>query len=102
MNRANEQELLDFCARQKESFSSKQWQDFSLVKKNELAAAALFLAGSDWYGHRNELLDLVDHLFPGRKGGFAQLEHDAAMDCGRFSNMLKARLNHEQSLSRTR
>lgn len=55
MDRAGEAELMDFCAKQRTYFSADQWNTFDAVTKAELAAAVLFLAGVDWYGHRNAL-----------------------------------------------
>jgi hypothetical protein len=101
MDRVAEMELLDFCAKQKARFSVQRWHEFGSVKNSELAAAALFLAGVDWYGHKDDLLDVAEHLHPGYVGKFSQLAKESAMDCSRFSNMLKARLAHnDKSLSR--
>lgn len=101
MNRVAEMALLDFCVRQKSRFQPQQWHEFAAVANHELAAAALFLAGVDWYGHRDALVAVAEHLQPGSVGRFSQLAKASAMDCGRFSSMLKARLvHHDKSLPR--
>jgi len=100
MDRASETALLNFCVKQKDGFAAQKWHEFGAVKNDELAAVALFLAGVDWYGHREELLEVAEHLRPGYVGKFSQLAKESAMDCSRFSNMLKMRLIHnDKSLS---
>ncbi|MBI4984190.1 MAG: hypothetical protein HZC24_02280 [Rhodocyclales bacterium] len=92
MDRLAESSLLDFCVKQREAFSAEKWRDFDSVSKRELAATALFLAGSGWYGHRSELLDVAHLLLPTKKESFGSLSRDVNMDCSRFSSMLKARI----------
>ena len=67
MTREAESQLLDFCVQQRETFSLAEWLRFRPVKKEVLATAALFLSGVDWYGHREQLLDVTDRT----TGGFA-------------------------------
>jgi len=100
MNRIAESELLDFCARQHESFHADAWQKFDRVSPLEMATVALFLAGASWYGHRQSLVSLAERLVPDSNGHFAQLAKQASFDCNRFSGLLKARLRHEQAVSR--
>lgn len=102
MDRVAEAALLDFCAKQKTEFSAQRWHEFEAVENTELAAAALFLAGVDWYGHKEELIAVTEHLRPGYVGKFSQLAKESAFDCSRFSSMLKVRLTrYDKSLSRT-
>lgn len=87
MNRESEAALLEFCAQQRGDFSAAAWLAYSGLPHDELAAAALFLAGVEWFGHRRELVDVAAQLVPG--AGFADLARRTAFDCSRFSNLLR-------------
>jgi hypothetical protein len=94
MNRESEARLLEFCVRQQQDFEPAAWAAFDAVSREELACAALFLAGVDWYGREEELARAAERLAPGSRGHAAGLMRDASFDCGRFSNMLRRELNH--------
>lgn len=87
MNRESEAALLEFCAHQRGDFSTAAWLAYPGLPHDELAAAALFLAGVEWFGHRTELLDVAEHLSPGAR--FGDLARRTAFDCSRFSNLLR-------------
>ena len=97
MTREAESQLLDFCVQQRETFSLGEWLRFRPVKKDVLATAALFLSGVDWYGHREQLLDVAGQLQEGCVGKFPEMAKRTDFSCGRFSNMLRARLRHERT-----
>jgi hypothetical protein len=97
MNRQGEQELLDFCAAQRIDFSADQWKTFSAVTRQELAAAALFLAGTEWYGHRKELIEIGEHLAPGYYGRLSVLIDETRFDLSRFNTRIKRDLGHPSS-----
>ena len=58
-----------------------------------LAAAALFLAGVDWYGHRRDLLEIASILSPGSPGNLGNLVARTGFDLSRFSNHLRRLLD---------
>ncbi len=98
MNRESEEQLLALGAAQAKHFDVHEWQDLAAkgpVLKDEVAAAALFLAGGYWYGHEDELFQVADSLAPGCRGHFAALSKKVHFDCSRFNSMLKARIRHE-------
>jgi len=88
MNRATESHLLDFCVRQRTAFHTVEWLHIKLLDRNEVATTALFLAGVDWYGHRQELFSVAEALHAGCTGHFARLAVATGFDCGRFSGRL--------------
>jgi hypothetical protein len=97
MTREAESQLLDFCVQQRETFSSPDWLCFRSVKNEVLATAALFLAAVDWYGHREPLLALAEQLQKGCVGKLPEMVKRTGFSCGRFSNMMRARLRHEHA-----
>jgi len=97
MKREAESQLLDFCVQQREAFSPLEWLRFAPLSKEELATAALFLAGVDWYGHREQLLEVAGQLHEGRVEKFPELARRTDFSCSRFSSMLRARLRHERA-----
>ncbi len=101
MNRESESQLIDFCAQQHSVFDAAQWLSFPLVEKDELAAAALFLAGCDWYTDQwRPLVQVAEQLHPGAVSQTDQLYRSTAFDHGRFANMLRRELeDHAQSAS---
>jgi hypothetical protein len=94
MNRETEARLLEFAARQHRSFVAGEWLDFDHPEIDELAAAALFLAGVDWYGHRRELLEIASIISPGSPGNLGNLVARTGFDLSRFSNHLRRLLDH--------
>lgn len=97
MTREAESQLLDFCVQQRETFSPLDWLRFRSVNSDVLATTALFLAGVDWYGHREQLLDVAGQLQEGCVGQLPEMAKRTDFSCGRFSNMLRARLKHERA-----
>ena len=97
MTREAEEQFFDFCIRQRGRFSADEWLGFEVVEKRELAAAALLLAGGDWYGHDEALHAVANVLQPG--AAFPELVRSTRFDCPRFVNMLKTRLRHEQAVA---
>jgi hypothetical protein len=98
MNRTNEEQLLALATAQREHFDEEAWLELAeagRVARDEVAAAALFLAEGHWYGHENELFRVAATLAPGSVGHFAQQAKLVQFDCTRFDIMLKARLRHE-------
>lgn len=89
MKREPESLLLDFCVRQRRSFSTAAWARFEAVGPLEKAVAARFLAGVEWYGHREGLAHFADTLTTQK---FAELSAATNFDPGRFGGLLKARL----------
>jgi hypothetical protein len=96
MNRESEARLVGFCVEQHGRFDAGAWARFSAVGAAELAAAARYLAGVDWYGHRAALGDVAAELSPLR---FAELAHATGFDASRFSGLLKAHLRQAERLS---
>ncbi|TDU63098.1 hypothetical protein EI77_04520 [Prosthecobacter fusiformis] len=94
MTRDSEASLLDFCARQKSAFQESSWLDSRLVSAEEMATVCLFLAGVDWYGHKQSLIRLAQSFLPSPLPSFESLVQSVHFDCLRFSNMLKRRLLH--------
>lgn len=92
MNRESEASLLDFCAYQKGAFQESAWLDSQFVSREEMATVCLFLAGVDWYGHKQSLLRLTQNFVPGSIPSFESLVGSVRFDCLRFSSMLKRRL----------
>lgn len=91
MNRTTEAELLDFCARQHAAFDSRAWVRDDAGERADLVCAAFLLASSPWYGHRDELLDIVEALHPRGASAFPEILGDRDFDCARFHNTLRAR-----------
>jgi hypothetical protein len=99
MKREAESQFLEFCVRQREAFSPQDWLSFAALPKDELAAAALFLGGVDWFGHQRELLAVASDLHGVGMEQFSDLVMRTDFSCSRFSSMLKARLRHEHANS---
>lgn len=99
MNRVTEARLLQFCAGQRERFDAAQWLACPHPDVEEFTAAALFLAGVDWYGHRTELLHMAEQLAPGSTGHLSTLVSRTGFDLSRFSNMLRRLLDHAPAAS---
>lgn len=103
MNRITESHLIDFCVEQKKSFNPQLWIEYRQASRHttsdELVACALFLAGADWYGHKEKLLVVAENLKAGCIGNFGLMVKTTGFDCGRFSGLLKARLRHESCIS---
>lgn len=94
MTRESESELLSFCAAQRGDFHADAWTRFDRVEKREVAAVCLFLAGVDWFGHRQQLATIGHSLLGCANTTFAQLVSLLSFDCARFSNLLKRRIGH--------
>jgi hypothetical protein len=99
MTREAEEQLFDFCVRQREHFSPSEWLCFGWVPKDVLGTTALFLAGTAWYGHHDALLRVARQLAGVGLESFPDLVKRTKFDCPRFSSMLKARLRHEHAHS---
>lgn len=97
MTRDSEASLLEFAARQFVSFDADDWLRFPHPDREELGAAALFLAAVDWYGHRSELLHVADSLVPGFRGRLSDLVRRTNFDLSRFSNQLRRLLDHAET-----
>lgn len=94
MNRDSEAQLLDFCARQKGAFEETDWLESKVVDRKEMAVVCLFLAGVDWYGHGQSLMQIAERLVSGSAASFESLARAVHFDFLRFSSMLKRRLGH--------
>ena|SRR3569623_1407274 len=94
MNRESEANLLEFCVRQHGDFRGADWLVYTHADKGELAAACLFLACQDWYGHGEELAEVAERMQPGCGGRLSALVSATGFDCSRFSNMLRRELRH--------
>jgi hypothetical protein len=99
MTRDTEASLLQFCAAQRGGFDPDQWLACPHADRSELTAAALFLAGVDWYGHRAELLRVAENLTPHSTGRLSTLVSRTGFDLSRFSNMLRRRLEYAPAAS---
>jgi hypothetical protein len=98
MKRDIENQLLDFCSKQKARFGSSAWLDSPL--SNEIkATAALYLANTYWFGYRRALLNIAERLHPGSVGHFSEMARMTGFDPSRFRGRLQSRLAHEQSVS---
>jgi hypothetical protein len=89
MKRDAEKQILDFCVEQRSRFSAEAWARFDALSAKEKATVVRFLAGVEWYGHREELAGLAASLSADR---FAELNAATGFDSGRFAGLLKARL----------
>lgn len=94
MNRESEAALLDFCARQQGAFQESAWLDSQIVNRQEMAAVCLFLAGVDWYGHKQRLAALARDFLAGTTASFESALRAVQFDCLRFSTLLRRRLPH--------
>ena len=94
MNRDSESRLLGLCVRQHATFAPEAWYEEQSVSREELAAAARLLAECDWFGHREELLQVAEHHAPGSSEDFAGLVRKTHFDCPRFAAQVKAYLKH--------
>ena len=97
MTREHEVLLLDFCLGQYQSFQAHAWFPFANVSADELATAALYLAGTEWFGHRDGLILVARNLHPGCVGRFAEMAQATGFDPGRFAGLLKARILHART-----
>lgn len=91
MTREAEAQLLAFCAAQRDAFDARAWAGFDAVTALELAATARYLAGVEWFGHRQTLARVADQLTP---HNFEELTQRVDFDPGRFKGLLQARLVH--------
>lgn len=97
MNRETESRLLGFATSQHGRFDASEWLHFPHPDREELAAAAFFLAGTDWYGHRRALLEAAESLAPGFRGRLSELVARTNFDLSRFSNQLRRSLDHAKA-----
>jgi hypothetical protein len=99
MNRDEDMALLEFCAAQHERFEAAAWAAGGIagVPPDTLAAAALFLADTTWYGLSGELSRVAESLSPG--ASFPVLVRRTRFDFARFGPMLQMRLRHACPLS---
>jgi len=88
---------MDFCVRQRDNFAPLEWHRFAAVPRDMLASVALFLAGVDWYGHEEILSKLAGELQPDARARWREMLERTDFETGRFSQMLRARLRHEQA-----
>ena len=95
MTRDTEQALLEFCARQRTQFDVAEWLKVPHPDGDEFLAAVLFLAGVDWYGHRERLTAVAGKLAPEMIGHLSLVVYRTGFDLSRFSNMLRKEINHE-------
>lgn len=89
MTREAESRLLAFCAAQRAAFEPGAWTRFDAVSPMELCATARYLAGVEWFGHRENLARLADRM---SMLNFEELSQRVDFDPGRFKGMLQARL----------
>lgn len=94
MTREAESQLLAFCAAQREAFEPEAWLCFDAVSQLELSAAARYLAGVDWFGHRLDLARVANRM---TALNFEELTLHVDFDPGRFKGLLQARLRHAAS-----
>jgi hypothetical protein len=98
MTRDHEEQLLAFSAAQNLHFREEEWLKLAAsgpVSSEEVAAAALFLAGGYWFGHKDELFRVAERLYPGSVGRFSERARAVEFNCSRFDHMLKTRIAHE-------
>ena len=88
---------MDLCVRQRDNFVPLEWLRFAAVPRDMLASVALFLAGVDWYGHEEMLSKVAEELQPGARARWREMLERTDFETGRFSQMLRARLRHEQA-----
>ena len=96
MTRATEAAFLQFCMKQRDAFVPEEWQQCTVVPRQELVVTMLFLASVVWFGHSKALVDIAAKLRPGAANmtNFPELVKAAQFDCSRFSNNLRRALNH--------
>ena len=94
MTRESEAQLLDFCARQQGAFQELAWLESRIVSREEMAATCLFLGGVDWFGHKQQLVDVAAKLLEASQIKFAELVSQIGFNCSRFANLLKRRIGH--------
>jgi hypothetical protein len=97
MKRNIENRLLDFCIQQHARFTAEAWDRFDALNTKEKATVARFLAGVEWYGHREELARLADSLTAEK---FAELSAATGFDGGRFAGLLRTRLERHAAMTR--
>ncbi len=96
MNREAESQLIDFCVRQHRRPNVAQWLSFTHVEKDELAATAHFLAGTDWYcDDWKPLTQIAEQLRPGATA--ESLYVTTRFDHSRCSNLLRRELTSHAS-----
>ncbi|CAN7773553.1 hypothetical protein LJR290_007659 [Variovorax sp. LjRoot290] len=98
MTRDHEEQLLAFSAAQSLRFREEDWMQLAAtgpVSREEVAAAALFLAGGYWYGHKDALFRVAERLYPRSVGKFSERARAVEFNCSRFDHMLKTRIAHE-------
>lgn len=92
--REQEENLLQFCARQYCDFKPEAWLTQRAVTPVELASVAVFLGGGGWYGHDAELYAVAEQLTPNAVSQFPILAKQTDFSCSRFASMLRERLVH--------
>lgn len=100
MKRETEATLIEFCALQRDEFDLDLWLEIPHPDRDEFIAAVLFLAGVDWYGHRESLLKVAHEIAPGMIGHLSKVVQKTNFDLSRFSNTLRREIKHE-SVTRT-
>jgi hypothetical protein len=98
MKRDLEDQLLEFCVRQKAQFGLPPWLELPLPSDAK-ATVALYLANTSWFGHRRQLMDIAERLHRGCVGRYSEMARMTGFDPSRFRGRLQARIAHEQSFS---
>lgn len=97
MDRNDELVLLEFCAKQHAAFRQEDWRGGDQLSDETLAAAALFLAHTNWFGQAAALREVAERLATAL--GFPELVRRTRFDFARFEGMLKMQLRHACALS---
>lgn len=92
MDRVSEEKVLDFCQSQYHVFDKDAWLRLDHADKKELALTAIFLAALPWYGHEEALVEVAEKLFPGIGENMTAAIIEKKFDCGRFSAMLRKKV----------
>jgi len=98
MTRESEEILLSFCARQREQFDMEEWLKVPHPSRDEFMVVILFLAGVDWFGHRNALMEIAKQMEPASIGHLSEVVRRTGFDLSRFSNMLRRQIKHESAI----
>lgn len=98
MKREAEDELLNFCRRQRNHFDAAAWLGAEPHQRERLALVARLLAGTRWYGHRDSLHEIAIELDPRGADEVAFRVQALNFDCARFVNHMRAKLVHAAEL----
>jgi|AMWB02.1.fsa_nt_gi hypothetical protein len=62
MDKSTTNRLARFCVEQSQAFNTGDWFDLNAVDEKVIVLAARYLSMTSWYGHEEDLSEIVEHM----------------------------------------